>query len=89
MVPMEEKTAVAWKSGGNVIVKVLGKPKIIMTNPDSSITSNEMGEWFRNNKDVQHVMTRRHAVFAEKAIRFFIKKKMNQKVNKEVKPWTE
>ena len=33
-------------------------------------------------------MTRRHAVFAEKAIRFF-KKKMNQKVSKEVKPWTE
>lgn len=86
--PMEEKTAVDWKSGVNDIVKVLGKPKIIMTDPDSSITSNEMEEWFRNNKDVQHVMTRRHAVFAEKAIRFF-KKKMNQKVSKEVKPWTE
>ena len=88
MVPIEEKTAVDWKSGVNEIVKVLGKPKIIMTDPDSSITSNEMEEWFRNNKEVQHVMTRRHAVFAEKAIRFF-KKKMNQKVSKEVKPWTE
>ena len=33
-------------------------------------------------------MTRRHAVFAEKAIRFF-KNKMNQKVSKEGKPWTE
>ena len=88
VVPMEEKTAVDWKSGVNEIVKILGKPKIIMTDPDSSITSNEMEEWFRNNKEVQHVMTRRHAVFAEKAIRFF-KKKMNQKVSKEVKPWTE
>ena len=88
VVPMEEKTAVDWKRGVNEIVKVLGKPKIIMTDPDSSITSNEMEEWFRNNKEVQHVMTRRHAVFAEKAIRFF-KKKMNQKVSKEVKPWTE
>ena len=88
VVPIEEKTAVDWKRGVNEIVKVLGKPKIIMTDPDSSITSNEMEEWFRNNKEVQHVMTRRHAVFAEKAIRFF-KKKMNQKVSKEVKPWTE
>ena len=88
VVPMEDKTAVDWKRGVNEIVKVLGKPKIIMTDPDSSITSNEMDEWFRNNKEVQHVMTRRHAVFAEKAIRFF-KKKMNQKVSKEVKPWTE
>ena len=42
-----------------------------MTDPDSSITYNEMEEWFRNNTEVQHVMTRRHAVFAEKAIRFF------------------
>ena len=70
------------------IVNSLGKPKIIMTDPDSSGTSSEMDEWFRNNKDVQHVMTRRHAVFAEKAIRFF-NKKLNQKVSKEVKPWTE
>ena len=71
MVPMEDKTAVDWKRGVNEIVKVLGKPKIIMTDPDSSITSNEIEEWCRNNKEVQHVMTRRHAVFAEKAIRFF------------------
>ena len=85
---MEDKTAVAWKNGVNDIVHALGKPKIIMTDPDSSITSNEMDEWFRNNKDVEHVMTRRHAVFVEKAIRFF-KKKMNQKVSKEVKPWPE
>ncbi len=41
---MEEKAAAAWKSGVNDIVKVLGKPKIIMTDPDSSITSNEMEE---------------------------------------------
>ena len=88
VVPMENKTAVDWKRGVNDIVSVLGKPKIIMTDPDSSITSNEMDVWFRDNKDIQHVMTRRHAVFAEKAIRFF-KKKMNQKVSKEVKPWTE
>ena len=70
VVPIENKTAVDWKKGLNALVHALGKPKIIMTDPDSSITSNEMDEWFRNNKDVQHVMTRRHAVFSEKAIRF-------------------
>ena len=62
---METKTAVDWKKGVNDIVNALGKPKIIMADPDSSITSNELDEWFRNSKDVQHVMTRRHAVFAE------------------------
>ena len=85
---MEDKTAVAWKNGVNDTVQALGKPKIIMTDPDSPITSNEMDEWFRNNKDVQHVMTRRRAVSAERAIRFF-NKKMNHKVSNEVKPWTE
>ena len=88
VVPMENKTAVDWKRGVNDLLRVLGKPKIIMTDPDSSTTSNEMDVWFRDNKDVQHAMTRRHAIFAEKAIRCF-KKKMKQKVSKEVKPWTE
>ena len=49
---METKTAVDWKKGVNDIVHAQGKPKIIMTDPDSSITSNEVSEWFRNNKDV-------------------------------------
>ena len=66
VVPMENETAIDWKTGANAIVHALDKPKIIMIDPDSSITSNEMDELFRNNKDVQHVMTRRHAVFAGK-----------------------
>ena len=41
---------------------------------NSSITSNEIYEWFRNDKDVQRVMIRRHSVFAEKATRFFKQK---------------
>ena len=70
---METKTAVDWKKGVNDIVHALGKPKIILTDPDSSITSNELDELFRNNKDVQRVMTRRHPVFAEKAVRCLLK----------------
>ena len=70
VVPMETKTAVDWKTGVKDVAHALGVPKIIMTDPDSSITSNEMDEWLGNNKDVHRVMTRRHAVFAEKAIRF-------------------
>ena len=85
---METKTAVDWKKGVNDIGNALSKTKIVMTHPDSSIASNELGEWFRSSKDVQHVTTRRYAVFAARALRFF-KKKVYQTVSKEVKPSTE
>ena len=45
---METKTAVDWKEGVNDAVNASGKPKIITSDPDSSITSNEMDEWFRD-----------------------------------------
>ena len=66
----------------------MGRPKNIMTDPDSSVTSVEMDEWFKRNKDVRHVLTRRHAAFAERALRDF-KLIMTKMVKKEVKPWTE
>ena len=42
-----------------------------MTDPDASITSVEIDERFRRNKDIKHIMTRRHAAFAERALREF------------------
>ena len=66
----------------------MGRPKIIMTDPDSAITSTEMDEWFIRNNDIKHIMTRRHAAFAERALRDF-KQIMYKKVKVEVKPWTQ
>ena len=59
-----------------------------MTDPDASITSVEIDEWFKRNKPIHHIMTRRHAAFAERALRDF-KQIMYKMVKAEVKPWTE
>ena len=61
----------------------MGRPRIIMSDPDSSITSIEMDEWFLRNSEIKHVMTRRHAAFAERALRDF-KQIMAKKVKVEV-----
>ena len=66
----------------------MGRPKIIMTDPDSAITSTEMDEWFIRNNDIKHIMTRRHAAFAARALRDF-KQIMAKKVMAEVELWPQ
>ena len=88
VVPMKYKDRFEWMSAIEKLLGKMGRPKIIMTDPDSSITSNEMDEWFRRNTDIKHFITRRHAAFAERALRDF-KQIMYKKVKAEVKRWTE
>ena len=88
VVPMEQKTAVEWRDALDKHISKMGRPQFIMTDPDASITSVEIDEWFRRNKDIKHIMTRRHAAFAERALRDF-KQIMYKMVKAEVKPWTE
>ena len=88
VVPMRNKLATSWKDAMDKIVDKMGRPQFIMTDPDSSITSIEMDEWFRRNKDTKHIMTRRHAAFAERALRDF-KLIVTKKIKTEVKPWPE
>ncbi len=59
-----------------------------MTDPDSSITSTVMSEWFLRHPGIQHTITRHHASFAERALRMF-KQLMYKKVKKDVRLWTE
>ena len=59
-----------------------------MTDPDASITSTEISEWFKRNPDIQHIMRRHHSAFAGGALRMF-KQLMYSKVEKDVRPWTE
>ena len=80
VVPLWDKSAVSWRDA-------LDKLNI-MTDPDASITSVEIDEWFRRNEDVKHIMTRRHAAFAERALKEF-KQIMYKKVRLEVRPWTD
>ena len=88
IVPLRDKTAASWKEGLGKLIDKMGRPKNIMTDPDASITSIEVDEWFRRNKDIRHIMTRHHAAFAERALREF-KQIMYKKVKNEVEPWTE
>ena len=88
VVPMQERNRFEWKDAiENCLVK-MGKPQIIMTDPDASINSNEIDDWLLRHKGIKHIMTRRHAAFAERALRDF-KQIMYKKVKAEVKPWTE
>ncbi len=88
VVPLQDKTAVSWRDGLEQLIAKMGRPQIIMTDPDASITSVEIDEWFRRNKDIKHIMTRRHASFAERELREF-KQIMYRKIKNEVKPWPQ
>ena len=88
VVPLQDKTAASWRDALDKLVDKMGRPLNIMTDPDASITSIEIDEWFRRNKDIKHIMTRRHAAFAERSLREF-KQNMYKKIRNEVKPWPE
>jgi len=83
---LKSKTADSWRESFDIFIKKLGKPKMIMTDPDASITSNTLDWWFKK-EDIKHVLTRSHATMAERAIRTF-KMEMDRRIEVEVKPWT-
>ncbi len=88
VVPMTDKTAGSWREALDKLITKMGRPQNIMTDPDASITSVEIDEWFRRHKDIRHIMTRRHAAFAERALREF-KQIMYRKIRAEVRPWPQ
>ncbi len=88
VVPLQDKTAASWRDALDKLIDKMGRPLNIMTDPDASITSIEIDEWFRRDKDIKHIMTRRHAAFAERSLREF-KQNMYKKIRNEVKPWPE
>ena len=87
IVPLYDKTAASWKNDLDKLIAKMGRPQNIMANPDASITSIEVDEWFRRNKDIRHITTRHHAAFAERALREF-KQIMYKKLNKR-RRWTD
>ncbi len=68
VVPLNDKTAGSWREALDKLITKMGRPQNIMTDPDASITSVEIDVWFRRHKDIRHIMTRRHAAFAERAL---------------------
>ena len=50
---MKGKERFEWKDTIDKLISKMGRPKNIMTDPDSSITSNDMDEWIRRNTDIK------------------------------------
>ena len=84
--PMRFKDANSWREALQKIIKKMGHPDMIYTDPDATILSAEVKQFFTNSK-IKRVMTRLHASMAERATRT-IKRELDKRIDKEVKLWT-
>ena len=48
-----------------------GRPEIIYSDHEGALGSDDMADWFKNQKNLTHHITRNHAHFAERFIRTF------------------
>ena len=68
VVPIDRKLVSHWKCALNEVFEVMGKPKVIYSDPDASILSTEMQK-FLKDKGIDIITTLEHAPIAERAIR--------------------
>lgn len=85
--PMDFKDGNSWREALEKTLKKMGTPDMIYTDPDATVLSNEIKQFFTTYK-IKHVMTRLHASMAERATRT-IKRELDKRIDKEVKLWTE
>lgn len=85
--PMDFKDGNSWREALEKTIKKMGVPDMIYTDPDATVLSNEIKQFFTTYK-IKHVMTRLHASMAERATRT-IKRELDKRIDKEVKLWTE
>jgi glycerol-3-phosphate cytidylyltransferase-like family protein len=87
VVPIDRKLVSHWKRALNEVFEVMGKPKVIYSDPDASILGTEMKK-FLNDKGIDLITTLEHAPIAERAIRT-IKAELDKRIKNEVKLWTK
>jgi hypothetical protein len=85
--PMDFKDGNSWREALEKTLKKMGVPEMIYTDPDATVLSNEVKQFFTTYK-IKHVMTRLHASMAERVTRT-IKRELDKRIEKEVKLWTE
>ena len=68
VVPIDRKLVSHWKRALNEVFEVMGKPKVIYSEPDSSILATEMQKFIKD-KGIDLITTLEHAPIAERAIR--------------------
>ena len=66
--PLDRKTEGKWKEAFVNIFRKMGQPKQIFSDPDSSLNSNDVQKYFRDN-GIEHIQTKEHAPIAERTIR--------------------
>ena len=76
--PLKFKGGPEWREAMDKIIVKIGKPKVIYSDPDSSIMSNDLKGWFRD-KGIKNVITKQHANMAERGI-IYLKKRMDDKL---------
>jgi hypothetical protein len=85
VVPIESKLVGNWKKALNEVFDLMGTPKVIYSDPDASILSNDMMK-FLKDKNIDLITTLEHAAIAERAIRT-IKAELDKRMKREVKYW--
>jgi len=78
VVPLKLNQAKDWREALEEIFNVLGVPKMIYTDNDSSVKEKGLQNYLKR-KNVTSVITRQHASFAERAIRY-LKNRLSDKL---------
>jgi len=84
--PVERKLATSWRNALDKTFKIMGIPKVVYSDPDSSLLGESMKTYLKE-KGVQLISTRQHASMAERAIRT-IKAELDAKIEADPKTWT-
>jgi hypothetical protein len=76
--PMPLNQGKDWREALDKIVAVIGKPKVMYSDPDSALGGKEMKGWFTRN-NVRNVISKQHASIAERGIRY-LKNRLDAKL---------
>ena len=76
--PMTLNGGKDWREALDKIVAVIGKPKVMYSDPDSALGGKEMKGWFTRN-NVRNVISKQHASIAERGIRY-LKNRLDAKL---------
>ncbi len=68
IVPIERKLASQWIQAFKQIFEVMGKPKVIFSDPDSAMMATSVDKFFKE-EGIVWVRTTEHAAITERAIR--------------------
>ena len=85
--PLDRKSKTPWLGALQRIFRKVGQPKQVFSDPDSSLNSNDVQNYFKDN-GIKHIQTKEHAPIAERTIRT-LKMLLDKRMEDDPKVWTE